>query len=721
MDHQSEFDFDPAELESRGRQLRTCWNPDPPIFLDIETQSAANIREVGSLSYLAHPTTRLMSLVARCHGRTLIWIPPGRLPTSIHNLTIPGAEIYLSDDPPAPLLAWISEGGTCVAHNAFGFDAEAFRRFVSPVDVGWYDTIPCCRAAGLPGSLDEVGEALGIGGKDDRGGKAMKLLSVAKWHEATQTAVYPVGTPALWEQMLAYNVRDVDLLERIYHETADFGEPDVIDADLRINRRGVSVDLLLCNALSAAWSHAQYEAGQEIERITQGGVRARDVRSVETIKAWMRDFGVKLDSLDKRQVSQFLDDPTSFCDGVDADRLAEIEQVLQLRAICCSAAGGKLATLRDRARDGRIYESLVYYGAGPGRWAGRGVQPQNLGRGGKDVPIHECIAAVVDATESAPDLFAGLPGRDVAEILTATAPGIPLRETLDTLTRPVFRAPLGSTLAICDFSGVEARGLSWAAGDEDAIDVFRRGDDPYKVQAAKVFGVPISDVTKEQRQVGKALVLGCGYGMGWRKFAVTCRNQGIDLDAAGVSAEACVTAFRESRPLVKRLWRDLENAALDVVSGEKLSVDVGRCRWAMRGPHLLCVLPSGRPIVYRNARVEMEVPVYCKMFGLPEVEKECVKYDHPKGYRKNVYGGLLAENVVQGLCRDLLAVALVRCEREGLPVVLHVHDEIVLEVDEADGEESLRRLKEIMTEPPVWAAGFPIAAEGFVSDRYSKG
>jgi DNA polymerase len=623
-------------------------------------------------------------------------------------------------------MQWIDAGGTLVAHNAFRFDAEAFRRFVSAAQVTWYDTLPCSRAAGLPGGLDAIGEALGFGGKDKRGSMAMTALSAAKWNALANSPQYVVGTPSLWEAMLIYNIRDVDLLERVYHETSDYGEPDVIDADLTINRRGVSVDLLLCDALRSAWSHAENEAAAEIETITQGVVKARDVRSVDKLREWMRDFGVKLDSLNKIQVKQFLDDPSDFCEGVEDERIETISRVLQLRAICCNSAGGKLAKLRDSASEGRITDSLVYYGAGPGRWSGRGVQPQNLGRGSEKVPCRQCIEAIESATADAgDDIFAGLPGDEVARTLRDASPGVPLRDILDTLTRPVFRASIGNTLAICDFSGIEPRILSWVARDEDALEVFRKfdakqGPDPYRTQAGRVFGVAPEAVTKEQRQVGKALVIGCGYGMGAKKFGQSCKNSGINLEAVGVTAEQCVRAFRETRPRVKSLWRDLDRAAMDVVSGERGAVEAGRCRWSMRGPNLICTLPSGRPIVYRNARVEMEVPAYCAMLGLPEEEKPCVKYDHPKGYRKNVYGGLLAENIVQGQGRDLMATAIVRCEVESLPVVLHVHDEIVVEVEESEGDAALRRLEEIMTCVPQWATGLPVAVEGFTCDRYLK-
>ncbi len=237
--------------------------------------------------------------------------------------------------------------------------------------------------------------------------------------------------------------------------------------------------------------------------------------------------------------------------------------------------------------------------------------------------------------------------------------------------------------------------------------------------ASSVFGRPITKADKLERFVGKELTLGCGYGLGAKSFGVRCKLNGIDLASLNTTPEACIKAYRERHKLIKQLWYRLNNAAMETVKSGSAR-DVACIHFEMRGQSLAIVLPSGRPIMYRNAAVEMHVPMYCKLLGLPEVAKECVVFTHPRGYRKETYGGMYAENVSSGICRDLLAVSLVRCESDGLPACLHVHDEIVCEVETEEAETRLKELAQIMIDLPAWARGFPIAVEGFVSPRYVK-
>ena len=655
----------------------------------------------------------MLCLVARIDGVTFVWAPANRLP---RGFVWSGGALDTSDEVPAWLLG-AAETHTFVAHNAT-FDATACDLLLG-LRPRWYDTLPCARAAGLPGKLDEIGEALLGAGKDEAGAKVMKMLTRAKHSRLSGEYEYPIGTAPAWEALLRYNVRDVDLLERVFEETRDYGEPDVLQADYAVNRRGVQVDISLADTLSAVWSHAQAEACEEIERLTQGVVRASQVRSVEVVKGWIESQGITLGSLDKNQVKRLIETPEEIAEDADSEALALVVEVLKLRQVATSAAAGKLATLRDSVdRDtGRMGDMLVIYGAQPGRWAGRGFQPQNLGRGHKGVDIERCL----DALEELPDDGMGVPGYLAAEALRGIHPKIPLRDVLSTLTRPVFTTSAWNVLLIADYNAIEARGVAWVAGDDRLLSAFRDGRDPYCEMATSVFGRSITKDEKDEdaRTVGKTIVLGCGYGMSGTKYGVYCRQNGIDLAALGTSAAECVKAYRERHKPIKRLWYALGDAVLECV-GSGRRQQVGPVEMVMRGKNLHIILPSGRPIVYRCAAVEQQVPLYCKMLGLPEVPKPTVVYTHPRGYRKGVYGGLITENVVQGLCRDLLALALVRCEAEGLSPVMHVHDEIVCEQPREGHEERLRQMVEIMVEVPPWARGFPVGVEAFAGPRYAK-
>jgi DNA polymerase len=259
------------------------------------------------------------------------------------------------------------------------------------------------------------------------------------------------------------------------------------------------------------------------------------------------------------------------------------------------------------------------------------------------------------------------------------------------LVRGALVAPPGKKLVVVDFSGIEARVLAWFAGDEPALQLFRDGGDPYKrVAAEAIFFVPIEEVTKDQRQIGKVAELALGYGMGWRKFE---QNVGREkLEAAGVSAAGVVQQWRELRRPVVDLWGQLE---------QDWKLGCGFFEDYEDGTRRM-ILPSGRPIVYRDASYE--------------------GYIGRGGRLVRVYGGLLVENLVQATSRDLLAAAMVKAEAAGLTIVMHVHDEIVCEEDSDKADVALETLRVIMSEAeaPAWARGCPIGSEGYVAERYRK-
>ena len=256
----------------------------------------------------------------------------------------------------------------------------------------------------------------------------------------------------------------------------------------------------------------------------------------------------------------------------------------------------------------------------------------------------------------------------------------------------------------------------------------------YCEMAGRIFGHPVARSDKTERRVGKETCLGAGYGMGAPTFALYCAGLGIDLAAADTTAAACIEAFRTAYPAIAGhpagvcagqvlrkggIWREYMSAAMRAVL-ERTSVFAGRCAFTRAGEDLVATLPSGRELNYRRCRVESRVPGYAGRLGLPPRPRPTLVYDGPRG-ESVLFGGKITENLVQAICRDLLCCALLRCERAGLPVVFHVHDEVVLEVPRPRAEEALHCLVEIMVSPPRWAAGFPVVAEGFASPRYTKG
>jgi len=376
-------------------------------------------------------------------------------------------------------------------------------------------------------------------------------------------------------------------------------------------------------------------------------------------------------------------------------------------------AAGKLRALKARTcRDGRLRGALAYHQAHTGRWAGRGVQPQNLPRPAKGMR---------------PDLVEALLGELPAALDPLPSP-LPAA-WVGAAIRQCFAAPKGRSLVVLDYSQIEARALLWLAGDEEGLEVYRSGRDAYCEAAAQLYGEPIKK-EDPRRQTGKVAVLASGFGAGpdaVERFAVKSE---IDLAAAGTTALAVVEAWRSAHPKIAgwpvgRTWTDelgrerqvrkggwwkqLEKGAREAIETQ------GTCGpWKHDGRDLYYVLPSGRPLRYRQA-------------GVALVEKggkdreAIVYFNAQRGAITPTYSGKLCENLTQAYCRDILAIAIVNLSQHpDRKVVLHTHDEVVIECAEDDAPATLAWAKEIMETTPAWAEGLPIKAEGHHGRRYAK-
>jgi len=389
----------------------------------------------------------------------------------------------------------------------------------------------------------------------------------------------------------------------------------------------------------------------------------------------------------------------------------DVRRALEARLAVCRVTSGKVQAVLDRVTsDSRLHGTLIYWGAGAtGRWAGRGFQPQNLPRPTRGLP-----ADVWD--REAPKV-----ARDI---------GASLADVLGSMLRGVLVAP--RLLAMCDYSAVEARVILWLAGDEEHLDVYRRGDDPY-MRMAKLLGV--------NRQTAKVTCLASQYQGGPGAFDVWAKTYAIDtanLDVAGI-----VNGWRDDHPLIagtrrrdKRgrdilwttpdgrvvvtrkggLWKACKAAAYEAIRGDGARYNGalcanGRISYLMADGHLICRLPSGRDLVYREA----DIRTWPNRWG--EETPALTYLSSQRGQRVATYGGELAAHCTQAVARDLMADALVKCEAEGIRVVLTVHDEIIAEVVT---ESDLAKLEAIMLDTPEWAAGLPVAVEGRTDTRYGK-
>ncbi len=632
------------------------------LLLDFESRSRADLKRIGGRNYWADATTEPLCCV---------W----------HDTDTGVTDVWLPGDPtPAPLRA----GATPAAHNAMGFDRfGAIALGWCTLETEWIDTSELARRAGLPGALDALGTRWLGTSKDKSGNLFVKSLSRPSRAKA-RLGLLPDITPEVLGRVVPYCASDVEILEHGWPllESWQALEPDVSWADRAVNDRGMAFDSQLARALlnadarlaDAALTAAGRALGMPPERVRE------IARSTE-------------------QFTDFTGLPNAQAETVEAcllerpglrNRRAQI--VCRARQALASIARGKLeAGLARVSPDGRLRDSHRYYGAHTGRWSGRGMQLQNMPR--PDGRFESWGDAEICAL--ADQVLAGRHWATAAEI--------------DLLLRACLVAGAGYTLAVCDFSGVEARGLAWVAGDQEALDVFAGTKDAYKLMAAVIFGVPYESIGKdERRQVGKVAELACGYGMGHVKFEDTALKAGVRLTDVGVEPRAVVNAWRQRHAPVVRFWKQLERAFCAAVQGGEATAANLRLMPSYDGADVALFLPSGRPIVYNDTRIGSDG------YGRPQASF------HGTKAREHTYGGKLTENAIQALCRDLMADALVRAEQCGLRPVLHVHDEIVCEVPAGAGAEGLAVLHEIMTTLPEWAQGFPIGAAGHHGKRYRK-
>ena len=598
--------------------------------------------------------------------------------------------------PPAEVHDWVHAGMPIVAHNAMHFDRLVWDSLGWPQGI-WIDTLHLARLVGLPGKLDDLAwELLGLH-KDVDGRKLTLALS-----RTGADGHLPPVSPEVLKRVVAYCRRDVELLARIWQSLCALRDTEaaIRAVDLRINDRGFFFDAELAAGIVECHERAVAERRQTAP------VSEEVLSSPAQLRAWLNALGVDVPDVQKATLNAVLEDETIS---------EEVRQAIEARLVGAGIIEHKLrAALRRAGSDGRVRDTLNFYGAHTGRWSGAGFQPQNLPRGAK-----------INAEAS----IQGALARDLDRLRELAAEAsVPVEDVLSSLVRRCVRAPPGRRLAVVDFAQVEARALLWLAGDEEGLGPFRAGQDKYKVMAATVFCIDLASVDDEgpERRLGKSLVLGCGYSLGPDGFRERAEGEGIDWSSIGITPSEAVEAWRDAHPLVAGyrvgfrqdggvnrrggIWRDLEHAAMRACFGE--SVEVARTLWERSGDDVVCTLPSGRHMVYRAASVENALMPW-------DAIKPAFTFSR-RGAREHSYGGKLTENVTQAVCRDLHAEALVRLDRKGFDVVLHVHDETVAEVPADGAKAALKAMMKAMKELPAWAEGLPIAVKGYEADRYRK-
>jgi len=659
------------------------------LHIDIETFSPEPIADSGLYRYAMHPDFDIL----------LIAVAREDNPIQIIDLA--------SGDhmPPKLIKDLLDPTVTKVAHNA-AFERVCFTMWLRRHGVlqsdqwldpaQWFCTMVQASRCGYPLSLAEAGAALGFEKQKMTEGKNLiKLFCVPQKAKAglfgTSTRVRPEDRPEDWQTFKDYCVRDVEVERQIdealsWYEVT-WAEQALYAADQRINDRGVLLDLQLVKNAQKADAICKARLNEEAMKITG----LSNPNSNAQLKGWLTEqTGLDIDTLTKKDlpdIAEMTSDP-------------RVLRVLQIRAEMGKTSNAKYpAMLEAVCPDGRIRGLLQFYGTRTGRWAGRLVQMQNLPQNHiEDLDFaRQCLKE-----------------NDLA-MLELGYGNVP--DTLSQLIRTAFIAPEEKTLAVCDFSAIEARVLAWLAGETWVLRAFRDGKDIYCETASNMFHVPVEKHGRNShlRQKGKISVLALGYGGGVSALdAMGGKRQGMSEE----EEKETVDKWRAANPHIVDFWSAVERAAIMcVTTRERLTV--GRITFWMHDKTLCITLPSGRDLCYPEAGTTVN------RFGKPSIKFKGVEQTSNKWTWLETYGGKLTENITQAVARDCLAEVMLRIERLEqhnihLPILFHVHDEVICEVPAAHAEDCLRYIKREFDWPVQWADGLPLNGAGYITPYYKK-
>ena len=644
------------------------------IWLDFETRSRCDLISRGVYNYAQDPSTEVLCMAyAYDDGHVMCWIPGSPFPD------IAGHQI--------------------MAHNA-AFERLIFWYVLCP-DVGvpeprleqFYCTASQARANCLPGSLEDVGRAVSSKmRKDHRGSQLIRLLCIPR-KDGTFN-----NDPGLLDEMYGYCAQDVLTMREVSKSMRPLSAEELADyhTNERINDRGVLVDTALCRA---AVGYAEVEL-QEIQAIV-AEVTKGEVTSVRSPKMrnWVQDRvgpeGIKLMttaegkmSIDKSVRANLLILADEQPDEVPAD-VAEVIQCADDLWASAVAKFKRLDALAD-SDDHRVRGAFVFAGgSATGRFSSYGAQVHNFTRKTADDP-----AAVRQA------MVRG------HQIVPAFGPRV--TDVLKGMLRPALIPAPGNVLVVSDWSAIEGRVNPWLSNcpaGEAKLDVFRSGLDPYKVNAMATFGVAYEAVTGDQRQVGKVQELALGFLGGEGSFDTFGRVYGVRVE----NVPRVIRLWRTTNPWAMQHGQDLESAYTRAMRNVGREFSAGRVTYLYDGQHLWYALPSGRVLCYPFAKLEADGVSYLKAAWKPAA-------DATEWPRARLWRGLAVENCTQAAANDLLRVALRRLS----DIVLHCHDEVVVECPEADGERVAAEVERVMCEPPAWAVGLPLGASVKIMKAYGK-
>ena len=631
------------------------------LYLDFETRSHCDLKKHGVYNYAQDSTTDVLCMSYAFDDEDVVtWLPTQPFPKRVRN-----------------------HKGLIYAHNA-AFERLIFW-YVLQINFKleqFYCTATQARANCAPGSLEDVGRFAGASMKKDyRGAQLIRALCVPPFKEDA----------ALMREMVQYCEQDVRAMRAVSQSLRPLSDEELLDYHVneKINDRGVLVDVPLADA-AISYAAIELEDIQSIVRTVTNGA----ITSVRSPK--MREWVKERLSTEHLKLMEIEDGKYSIDKRVRANLLAtsdlppDVAEVIQCADDLWASSVAKFSRLRDLAdvEDNRVRGAFVFAGgSATGRASSYGAQVHNFTR--------KCAKAPESVRQS---MVLGQP--IVPEF------GARVTDVLKGMLRPAIIPAEGKSLVVADWAQIEARMTPWLSGrGEDVLDVFRSGRDIYVREAAAMYKIPESEVTPDQRQIGKVAILACGFGGGLGAFSAMGRAYGLSMTES--DAQRTVDAWRRANQWAVRYWQELETGYMIAMRNKNKEIVAGRVTYLFDGQHLWYALPSGRILCYPFAKIEEDGISYAKAAWKPAA-------DAREWPRARLWRGLACENITQAAANDVLRHALRTLD----DVVLHVHDEIVIETDQP--EAVTERLREVMCTPPAWAQGLPLDAEIQTMTRYGK-
>lgn len=645
------------------------------LYIDFETRSKIDLKKCGAVKYARDISTTILCIGYAWNNEPVELIP------YITNGVIP---MDLSNH-----LMQIKNGnGKLVAHNAFFersiwkhklFRHEEHQLHELAKPEFWIDTMAKARACSYPGKLDTVAKILGLSEKDAKGHRLMLKMSKPRkptknnksiWHDKQED----------FQRLYEYCKQDI-----VVERELDKALPNLSKAeqaiwyiDQEINDSGLPLNVSHIKKAIDYNNQIEEKNNNEIYRITKGQIKT--VGQVGAIKDYINSKGIKAESVNKETIEDLLkqDIPT------------DVRKVLLARRGSSKSSVKKYDSLLKGESNGRIHGVLQYHTASTGRWSGSRFQPQNLPRGdAENIDTSRYIFLHSNNLNTYRAFYGGRLGRELSSLIRAS---ICTNEN--------------KMLITADYAAIEARCVVWLAKCRRGLKKFRDNEDIYVDMARSIFqNNKLTPADSFERFVGKQAVLGCGYGMGPDRFQAQAAQYGQEIPFE--LAERAVKTYRSAYAEIPKFWYLVERTAKNAILNPGKTYHAYNIYMKSNKKYLKIRLPSGRILYYVDPVITEGDLEY--MGWVSQIQKWQKIY---------TYGGKLVENITQGVARDILANALVNLRDTDYNVILHVHDEIVTEVDSNKG--NVDEFVKLITDVPAWADGCPIKAEGWAKKYYCK-